>query len=276
MRNILLIVLLLPFITGCTTKTSNIQTSQSTTGFSTSSGSSGGKYYGEKDKYDIDENRDIGIIKRTVREVYQTTKYILDSHKYGVEDYHSNHYKIVKLLSKGHKNKLNKLQMLTFLNDNNVSTFDLSTNDKGRIVAIQDCEDTANTIESLLVERGINPRRLYKVFCIVYSDKSMLERLGGHMVLMYISPSGKAIVLEQLPYFESAKKVITGLNAWWEDIDGIGERGYQNYYKFISRSRSDLGYSYGQKFDNNGLYKLVNDIPVVLDLKNERKGNNEI
>jgi len=207
--------------------------------------------FGVKKAYDVDEARDAEIINQVLRKVYRLQKYTSDSDKYDRGDVHENIAPYITLLDEVGQDVdrdvlMSKIYALGY--DSNHFSFS-----KGKWWVDGDCESTYLAIETLLIESGINPQRIYEVYCDVMSDSAKTTPAGGHMFGFYVGASGKTYTLEQLPRARTMQELST-----------------ERFYKMNEFRRADKPINDWKKFSYTMLYNIDNGIPLKIYPSNER------
>lgn len=192
--------------------------------------------------YIVDEDRDLEIIDRTIKELFDVWQYVSDDVQYGQEDHHANKSYIAKKLFDSYAN---------YKKNGGNYTLNEWMQLKNMSYIQDDCESTWYTLEDLLIARGVNPQRLYAVYGIVYTDKSLTTPRGGHMWGLYFAPSGDVWSLEQLPIKLKASEVI------------------DSGYDLIARSRADDSLKHWKKFNNYDRKRLKSGEPIFVKPTNE-------
>jgi hypothetical protein len=232
------------------------------------------KKLGIKDVYTLSEDEAVSIIKKTLKEVEKRWVYILDSEKYTTEedmlDYHTTFHREMELMMKLEKEgkSWDEIKQAIIKNSTNPSVAVNLVMHNGRLKFRGDCNQFQSTLSPILVKNGINPQRLYRIFAMVYGDRSF-SRGGGHAFLAYYTKSGRCYALEQLPVPRSCKYTITNQPTSWDDFKGWGFG--ESYYKYRSRSNLLWNYKDYKFFNKDTLFKMEHDLPIIIPTTNEGK-----
>ncbi len=205
--------------------------------------------FGVKDTYTINRAKDLKTLKAILVKVYNYQLYTSDKLKYNKDDVHENIAKYIDLLDKiGVNVSRDTLSDACAISGYSMANFKYSN---GRWWVTGDCESTYLAIETFAIEAGINPQRLFEVYCNVLKD-DLTTVSGGHMFGFYVDLHGQTYSLEQLPYFRDLKTLYN-----------------KRHYRFLEFRRADKPIEDFARFPARLTYDLIHDNPIRLQPTNE-------
>jgi len=208
--------------------------------------------FGVKKVYTVDLQRDLKIIDKNLKKVFKYQLYTSDKQKYNRDDFHENIAKPIDLLAKIGQN-VDEATLRAEAKKAGIDFRNFKFKD-GKWWVTGDCESTYLALETFLIRDGVNPQRLYEVYCEVMTDNAKTTSAGGHMFGFYAGADGELYTLEQLPYWRTMWELST-----------------KRFYKFHELRRADKPTNDFRKFPKELIEKIDRHEKVFLRTTNEKK-----
>ena len=209
--------------------------------------------FGVQNSYEVNEEEDLKKLKKILGKVYEFQYYTSDDAKYDRGDMHEDISYYIDFLEKNQEHRENREAFKKLYKKAGYSKRHFTFID-GKWWVTGDCETTFRAIETYAIRDGINPQRLFEIYCEVMTDSAKTTPAGGHMFGWYVGASGKVYTLEQLPDLRTAYELST-----------------QRYYKFIEQRRCDQPVGSFQPIHPQQIKDIDNQVPIKLRTTNEVK-----